>query len=174
MHATAAPLLVLAYATLATACASAPRAEPDGATFVIVRHAEKATDDTRDPTLTAVGQARAERLATMLADARLKAVYATGFRRTQATAQPAARAHGLTVETYDARSAPADLAAQLRARHTDGTVLIVGHSNTAPALAAALCACPVEPMAETEYGIHYRLHASAASEAPARLEVASW
>lgn len=110
----------------------------------------------------------------MLEDAPLKAVYATGFRRTQATAEPVARLHGMAVERYDAREAAADVAARLRARHDEGTVLVVGHSNTVPALAAALCACAVEPMAETEYGLHYRLKATAAGDAPARLEVVAW
>lgn len=165
---------VIAWALLTASCASAPPDATTGATFLIVRHAEKAADDPRDPLLSAAGQARAARLATLLADAPLKAVYSTGFRRTQATAQPVASAHGLAVEPYDARVAPSELAARLRARHSEGTVLVVGHSNTAPALAAALCACPVAPMPESEYGIHYRLEAPAAIDAPARLEVVAW
>jgi broad specificity phosphatase PhoE len=140
------------------------------ATFVVVRHAEKAQDDPRDPS--PAGRARAERLAGMLADAPLAAVYATPFRRTRATAQPAARLHGLTVTTYDAAQPAAALAARLRASHARGTVLVVGHSNTAPALAAALCACVVEPMPKDEYGRYYRLGASPG--APARLEVLAW
>lgn len=159
---------------LLAACAGTRATETSGATFVIVRHAEKADDDPRDPTLTPAGQARAERLARMLADAPLTAVYATRFRRTRSTAQPAARAHGLAVVTYDAARAPADIAAQLRANHTRGSVLVVGHSNTAPGLAAALCACDVEPMPESEYGRYYRLTAPASSGAPARLEVLAW
>ena len=31
-------------------------------------------------------------------------------------------------------------------------MLVVGHSNTAPDIAAALCGCAVAPMPETEYG----------------------
>jgi hypothetical protein len=35
--------------------------------------------------------------------------------------------------------------------HPTETVLVVGHSNTAPGIAAALCRCSVTPMAETEF-----------------------
>ena len=79
------------------------------------------------------------------------AVYATGDRRTQATAQPTAERHGLPVRTYEA-SVPADaFAAELRAAHATGTVLVVGHSNTVPAIASALCACTVAPMREDAF-----------------------
>lgn len=165
---------VLCCAAWLAACAGVPEPAPTGATFVIVRHAEKATDDPRDPSLTPVGQARAERLARMLADAELTAVYSTGYRRTQSTAQPTARQHGLPVTTYDAAQPPEVLAARLRAAHPGGTVLVVGHSNTAPGLAAALCACDVEPMTESAYGRYYRLAAPASADAPARLEVLAW
>lgn len=164
----------LACAFLLAAGATAPPDASTGATFVIVRHAEKATDDPRDPTLTPAGQARAERLARMLARPPLTAVYATAYRRTRATAAPAARLHGLPVTAYDAAQPPADIAARLRARHADGTVLVVGHSNTAPGLAAALCECEVESMPESEYGRYYRLTTPASAGTPARLEVLEW
>lgn len=163
----------LACLALLAACTGLAAREVAAATFVIVRHAEKAQDDPRDPTLTPAGRARAERLARMLADAPLAAVYASRFRRTRATAQPAARVHDLTVLTYDAARPAAELAAQLRASHARGTVLVVGHSNTVPALAAALCACAVEPMPEGEYGRYYRLTALS-PDVPARLEVLAW
>lgn len=166
--------VALCCAASLAACAGLPEPTPAGATFVLVRHAEKATDDPRDPSLTPAGLDRAERLARMLADAGLTAVYATAYRRTQSTAQPTASQHGLPVTTYDAAQPPAALAARLRADHRRGTVLVVGHSNTAPGLAAALCACEVEPLAESEYGRYYRLTAPASPEAPARLEVLAW
>lgn len=122
------------------------------ATFVIVRHAEKANDDPRDPSLAAEGQARAVRLADSLRDEPLAAVYATGYRRTQQTAQPSAEAHALVVTTYDAAQPVAEFVQQLRRTHASGTVLVVGHSNTAPAIAAALCDCEVVPMGEADYG----------------------
>lgn len=132
-------------------CASQGAAPPPPVVFVVLRHAEKAADDPKDPALSEAGRARAERVADALADAPLRAAYATAYRRTQATAAPAAARRGLAVSTYDASMPAAGFAAELRRAHPEGTVLIVGHSNTAPAIAAALCACPVAPMREDEF-----------------------
>lgn len=148
------PFRLLAPALLCVALAACKTHAPDpapGATFVLVRHAEKATDDPRDPVLTPEGMVRAQRLADSLRDTGLSAVYATGYRRTQQTAAPTAQGHGLEVTTYDAKQPAPEFAALLRQRHTDDSVLVVGHSNTVPDIASALCGCPVEAMPETEY-----------------------
>lgn len=148
-------LLTMLLALAATGCATpadrAARTDADGVVFVLVRHAEKAKDDPKDPTLSDAGIARAERIAASLADAPVRAAYATAYRRTQLTATPTARSHRLDVRTYDAAQPAAEFARQLRASHRMGTVLVVGHSNTIPELAAALCACPVGKMAEDEF-----------------------
>ena len=143
----------LLAAVLLASCAGPRPAENavDRVAFVIVRHAEKARE-ADDPALTDAGRARAERLARSLDGDALVAVYSTDFRRTRQTAAPAAARHGIDVTAYDAKAAPATFADTLRQRHRNGTVLVVGHSNTAPDIAAALCGCPVAPMPETEYG----------------------
>jgi broad specificity phosphatase PhoE len=120
-------------------------------TFVVVRHAEKASEGGKDPTLAAAGEARAQALAVRLQGQPMRAAYATAYRRTQMTAMPTAQAHGLSVATYDANLAADAFAAQLRSAHMDGSVLVVGHSNTAPQIAAALCGCTVAPMDDTEF-----------------------
>lgn len=144
--------LILALA----ACAGVPAPVPaddstGGATFIVVRHAEKADDAARDPDLSAAGQERALDLARQLAREDLVAVHATAFRRTQQTVQPTADAHGIPPATYDAGQPAEAFAARLRAEHPRGTVLVAGHSNTVPGIVAALCGCPVEEMPETEY-----------------------
>jgi broad specificity phosphatase PhoE len=144
-------LAAAGLALLIAGCATPREHSEHVTTFVLVRHAEKAADDPRDPGLTDAGRTRAARLAASLADAPLRAVYATAYRRTRDTAGPSAVAHGLQVAVYDAREPAADFAERLRAAHPAGTVLVVGHSNTAPAIAAALCACPVAPMREDEF-----------------------
>jgi broad specificity phosphatase PhoE len=156
---------------LLAACASGPAREAASAplTFIVVRHAEKATDDPENPSLSAAGLARADALAQRLHDVPLVAVYATEFRRTRQTAHPAATAHGLPVEAYYARGPAGEVAAQWKQRHRAGTVLVVGHSNTVPDLVAALCGCAAAPMDETEYDrvSIVRVHA----DRPATLEV---
>lgn len=122
-----------------------------GVEFVIVRHAEKRSDDPRDPLLTEAGPARAQRLASSLAGQPLAAVYATAYRRTQLTAAPSAAAHGVAVTTYDAKQDARTFAATLKQRHRSGTVLVVGHSNTVPDIAAALCECIVAPIGDGEF-----------------------
>ncbi|TYT25453.1 histidine phosphatase family protein [Luteimonas viscosa] len=145
-------LLLLSIAGLLGACAGRDtRSSAEGATFVVVRHAEKASSPDDDPVLDPAGLERARLLARELADQPVVAIYATGYRRTRQTAAPSAATFGLQVTTYDAKAPATALAAQLRAAHPRGTVLVAGHSNTVPDIVAALCGCDSEPMPETEY-----------------------
>lgn len=128
----------------------------DGDTLVVVvRHAEKATDDPRDPSLSAAGQQRAAALAEVLATSPPAHVYATQYRRTQLTAAPAARLAGAEIEVLaagadsaaDAERLKADLLGRWRGR----TVLVVGHSNTVPGLVQALSGESVAALADSDY-----------------------
>ena len=56
----------------------------------VVRHGEK-LDDSKDPPLSPAGEARAARLAQMLAASGVKAIYTTQYRRTAQLAEPLAR-----------------------------------------------------------------------------------
>lgn len=154
------PLLratTVASLALLAACASWPGVD-DSSDFVIVRHAEKVADGSDDPALTTAGQARARAIGEWLADSDVVAVYSTDTRRTRQTAEPAAQSHDLPVTLYDGGQSADAFAAQLRKAHPAGTVLVVGHSNTAPAIAAALCGCEVEPMTEAEYDRRMTVH----------------
>ena len=157
----ATPIRLIACLLLSAlvACSSAPPVKDSNAalTFVIVRHAEKSTDDPQDPSLSEIGKTRAQSLARLLEDAPLNAAYATGFRRTQQTAQPAADAHGTAIAIYDAQLPAATFAARLRATHAHGTVLVVGHSNTVPDIVAALSGQPVDAMSDDQYDLVYRV-----------------
>jgi len=128
----------------------------DGTVVVVVRHAEKATDDPRDPSLSEAGLARAGALAERLAGTPPDAVFSTQFRRTRDTAAPTARAAGVDVQVrpVDAGNAAthaADLARELHALPAGSTALVVGHSNTVPGIVAATSGQPVPDMPETEY-----------------------
>lgn len=164
------PLLLVGLA----GCALRPAGDPDIAaqapqelqtTFIVVRHAEKASDDPDDPALDADGQASAQALARALADTPVKAVYATPTRRTRQTAAPLAADKALEVRDYDPELAASELATMLHIRHAGDTVVLVGHSNTVPGIVTALCACPVEALTEEDYGDLYRIRIAAGGEA---------
>ena len=161
------PVLVLS-AILAAGCASAPRhADTTGdeaLQVVVMRHAEKAAD-AGDPPLSDAGTRRAAARAERLRGADVVAVYATDTRRARDTAHPIAEVHGRGVTLYDPRQPPAEFAAAVRAAHARGTVVVVGHSNTAPALAAAFCGCEVAPMADDEYDRVLRVRDAAGAAA---------
>jgi phosphohistidine phosphatase SixA len=133
-----------APAPLATADApvDASAARPAWDAVLLVRHAEKESAG-RDPGLTELGRRRALALADQLADAGITAVLSSPYARTRQTAAPIAARLGLEVETYDPRDI-GGLAAALAAR--PGRLLVVGHSNTTPALAAALGGDPGSPI----------------------------
>ncbi len=163
------PFVLLLALAVAACAGSPPRAQP-ATRFVLVRHAEKAAGD--DPPLTAAGEQRAARLAALLRATPPDAIYATGYRRTRQTAQALADAFARPVLAYDAREDAAAFAARLRAAHAGTTVVVVGHSNTVPALAAALCGCPVTPIDESDYGRQLRI--TLAADGAARLEDARY
>jgi broad specificity phosphatase PhoE len=127
---------IAAFATallLVTAAAAAQKA------VFVVRHGEKVSSD--DQRLSEAGKARGQRLAKMLADAGIAAVYSTDTERTLGTARPLAEARRLRVSVYDE---PAALAEKVRNEHAGESVLVVGHSNTVPEILKAFgCAEPV-------------------------------
>lgn len=118
--------------------AGAARAASAQHAVVIVRHAEKQTESNEPETpLSEAGKARAERLAALLRDAGVTAIYATDTVRARKTAEPLARILKMEVGKYDSRQ-PQPLLERLRAEHSVGLVLVVGHSNTVPGLLTAL------------------------------------
>jgi broad specificity phosphatase PhoE len=117
-------------------------AQPPAPTLVIlVRHAEKATQPADDPDLSPAGQARAQALTTTLESSGVDVIITTEFRRTRQTAAPLAAARHLqplVVQSSDDTAAHARAVAAEIARHPGHTILVVGHSNTVPAIVAAL------------------------------------
>ena len=100
----------------------------------LVRHGEK-VDHSSDAKLSAAGLERAETLAEMLRNSELEYIHSSDFIRTRDTAKPTASAHGLKMELYNPDDLPA-LAEKLR--KTGGRHLVVGHSNTTPAMVELL------------------------------------
>ncbi len=129
--------------------------------IVVVRHAEKATDDPRDPNLSETGVARAAALAKVLADYPLTSTFVTEYKRTLQTADPASREHHITPKVISSNKEKADvysqrLADMVRREYQGGTLLVVGHSNTVPAIVQALAGVQVPPIEEaTEFNRIY-------------------
>lgn len=104
---------------------------------LMVRHGEKADDGTPDPPLTEPGRERAACLAAMLDGFAPTHLFSSTYQRTRATLEPLATATGLTPTLID----PKDDAAWQRALRElppGSRAVVVGHSNTLPALVAAL------------------------------------
>jgi broad specificity phosphatase PhoE len=125
-------LLLLSGCTLSRKSAQEQFGDDEVTTFYLVRHAEKDYGD--DPILIKKGIERAERLKEILKNVDLAAVYSTDTKRTQSTAKPTADDHKLNIVSYRP-SLLRELSDKLRSLYRGKTVLIVGHSNTTPAMA---------------------------------------
>lgn len=141
------------FAILLLMCAAPATADESSQLVLLVRHAEKAQEPADDVALAAEGRARADALAAALAWARVDAIVTTQFRRTRETAEPLARRLGLTPIVVPAGS---DTQAHARAvadavRGAGRTVLVVGHTNTVPAIIAALGGPELDEICESEY-----------------------
>jgi len=128
----------------------------EASTFFLVRHAEK-EKDTTNPSLTAAGNQRAKELARLLSEVKLSAVYSTNYNRTKETAQPTSIDKNLLINEYNP-SEQAAFATEVLAQHPRGKVLIVGHSNTIPALVNIFLGEEVYPsLSDSDYDNLYVL-----------------
>lgn len=110
-------------------------------TVFLVRHAERAATApgspmmADDPDLSGAGIARAEALAKLLKDAKIRAIFTTDLKRTRQTAAPLARDTAVAATALPAK----DVAGLVqRIKTATGNVLVVGHSNTLPEIITAL------------------------------------
>ena len=152
--------LVLATAAIAGLAAlphRAPSVAPTTAApptvVMLVRHAEKAAQPAQDPPLSDGGAARAQALVAVARDAGVKAIISTQYLRTRNTVDPTAKALSITPEIVNAGPMPqhAKAVADQVMKHAGATVLVVGHSNTIPAIVGALGAPQPRDLCESEY-----------------------
>ena len=139
---------------------------------IIVRHAEKADDGTRDPPLSFAGQIRATRLADILKDADIVGLYASQYQRTQQTLAPLAQAHNLSVRIHPIGEGgssvqAADIAREVRLTARTGTVVVAGHSNTVDDLVAAFGETVIDELEHNDYDTFFVI--DRCGEAPAQL-----
>lgn len=152
-------VLTCALSSAIVGCAASgghpPQFAPDRPTVVIVvRHAEKSAPS-GDVALSALGEARAVALSDALAGTRVDGVITTTLLRTRQTAAPLVRARQLTpIEVppaSDVAAHAAQIASLVRSRFAGRAVLIVGHSNTVPAIVRALGGPAMPDLCDTEY-----------------------
>lgn len=128
---------------------------------ILVRHAERDSVPPRDPVLSPAGVARAKALHQALASAGVRSVITTQLQRTQLTARPLADSLRLTpivVAASSPVSAHAEaVAAAVRARPKGEVVLVVGHSNTIPAIIGALGGPALPDLCDNQYSMLYLL-----------------
>jgi broad specificity phosphatase PhoE len=130
-------LRTLSFAILATGALMTPSLAQQ--TIILVRHAEQNLTGGMmdgDPPLNEAGTQRAQALASVLKDAGLRAIYVSQYARAQQTAEPLARSLGLKTEVV-AKDDLKALTERLKAHEGQGAVLVVGHSDTIPALLKA-------------------------------------
>lgn len=134
------------------------------AMVVLVRHAEKAAVGGSDPSLSEVGQVRAKALATALADAGVTSVITTTYKRTIETGDVLAAARNIKGERIAITgTTPAHveaIAAAVR-KHPGEVVLVVGHSNTIPAIVTALGGPKIADLCDANYATMFVVHMSA-------------
>ncbi len=107
---------------------------------ILVRHAEKAAVPGDDPPLSEIGQQRARDLAAALVASPPNAIVVSSRQRTALTAEPVAKATGVTptVISLEGGGAAHIAAVAAAVKAQKGVVLVVGHSNTVPAVIKAL------------------------------------
>ena len=126
---------------------------------VVMRHAEKTSEEGADPPLSAAGVERAARLATIFGSSgrglAIDAIFVTQWQRTSATARPLATRLGVPVITVPDTDVAA-LEARILADYRGKRVLVIAHADSVPILVRDLArGAPVPPIAAPEYGIAY-------------------
>jgi broad specificity phosphatase PhoE len=154
------PVWLAGLAALLLLCAAAWLwSDANTTTVIVIRHAEKMNSDTQDPPLSAAGEARAALLVRIFGSGapaeRIGAIYVSPFVRSHMTAAPLASALGLTPIEMPANDARG-LVRRVLKDNPGGRVLIVGHSDTLPAIVAALSGnAEVAPLGAGEYDRMY-------------------
>ena len=102
-------------------------------TVILLRHAEKISDGSKDPGLTETGKKKAESLVSLFKNTSLSAIYSTDFIRTRETVAPLAKSKSLAIKNYEALKT--DVIDNMLKEHEGKTILICGHSNNIPSIA---------------------------------------
>jgi broad specificity phosphatase PhoE len=138
----------LAFVTSAAVVPARVGAQPS--MVVLVRHGEKQPTPADDPSLSEAGVARAQALADALAQTKPSTIIVSARKRTAETAAVVAKNTGVTptVIALDATHVKSVADAVMKAK---GVVLVVGHSNTVPAIVNALGGPKLADLCDASY-----------------------
>jgi broad specificity phosphatase PhoE len=132
-------------------------------TLILLRHAEKDTSAVganamqADPPLSMNGIQRSVKLLETLKSYHIDSIFSTNFNRTRNTVLPLATKFGIQIRLYDPKNQAA-FANDLQ-KIEGKTVLVVGHSNTIPALVNLLIGNPkYANLGDNEYDKIWILH----------------
>ena len=117
-------------------------------TVILIRHAERSSQAGSDPPLNAAGRARAETLTHVLGQAGVRAIYTSQAVRTRETAQPLEARLGLASTAIDEAAGLRD---DILTNHVGQTVLVVGHTDTVPALINLLAGTSLPDIDDREF-----------------------
>lgn len=134
---------------------------------ILVRHAEKAAVPGDDPPLSDVGQQRARDLAAALVASPPNAIVVSSRQRTALTADVVAKATGVTPQVISLEGGGAAHIAAVAAavKAQKGVVLVVGHSNTVPAVIKALGGPALPDICDATYAHLFVLQPATSSHA---------
>jgi 2,3-bisphosphoglycerate-dependent phosphoglycerate mutase len=119
-------------------------------TLILIRHAERGNDGSKDPPLAEAGITRANNLVNVFKNTDITAIYSSDYKRTKNTAAPVAQAKGLETKIYEPMKE--EEIKRIIAENKGKTVLVVGHSNTTPWTASFLTGNKLKDFADTDYG----------------------
>ena len=150
-------------ATLLLSCTALPVAAQDATRSVIylTRHASTVEDGSRDPELCPMGWYSARALANLLEPVGIRTILTSSLIRTQQTARPLSVRTETPITVVEVAGDVHHHAAEVarRAAGADGPVLVVGHSNTVPAIIRALGGPIIDDLKHEQFGDLFVLRA---------------
>ena len=99
-------------------------------TIILIRHAEKLSDGTKNPDLSPEGKERAQILKNKFANSGITSIYSTPYKRTMNTVAPLSEALGIDVQEYN--PSEKTFIQSIYRQNKGTTILVSGHSNTTP------------------------------------------
>lgn len=138
----------------------------DSKTIIVVRHAEKLDDGTRDPVLSEIGYQQAQALAEALSALTVSQAIASNYQRTQLTLKPLAATQHIEVTIASTKDGIETHIAEIVALvdSVSGNSVIAGHSNTVPLIIKALGGPQIDALGESSYGGLYQISINQSAE----------